>query len=267
MSCKVWEDWLDAYIDNGCTAEETAGIEDHLKTCAGCSTEALARFRLKRDTWSSASERFVPSPEFRARLLHSIENPGKPGIPWLDLSRWKMPKLTKGWKQGLAAGTAALVLILIVWGVVWSRRSTRELALAQLLDLHVATLASSNPVDVVSSDMHTVKPWFGGKLPYSFNLPELNGTSYKLIGGKLIYYKGRPAAQVLFDLRKHVISVFILQEQPGATPKSLGVATARQKGFNEETWGQSGLRYVVMGDTNAADVHALGELERNAARQ
>jgi anti-sigma factor RsiW len=269
MSCQLWQDWLDPYVDGGCTPEENTGIEDHLVTCTACSAEALARMRLKHATRLAAAERYTPSPDFRMRVELAIEKPRNPlsSIPFVIFPRFKFPVLTKRWKQSLWAGAGTLVLVIVVWAVLSGRSSAREQALAQFLDLHVATMASSNPVDVASSDQHTVKPWFEGKLPFAFNLPALDGTPLKLMGGKLIYYKNRPGAQLLFDLRKHQLSVFVLQEQPGATPKSMGVATVRQKGFNEETWGQAGLRYVVIGDTSATDVRSLCELLRAAQRQ
>jgi anti-sigma factor RsiW len=269
MSCQLWRDWIDAYLDDGCTPEECAGIEDHLNTCTACAAEALARLRLKNATRIAAAARFVPSADFRPRIEQAIEKPRglNSAIPFVAFPRFRFPVLTKQWKQSLVGATAALVLIAIVWSVLASRSRGREQALAQLLDLHVATLASSNPVDITSTDQHTVKPWFEGKLPYTFNLPDLEGTPFKLMGGKLMYYKNRPGAQLMFDLRKHQISVFILQDQPGLTPKSMGVATERQRGFSEETWGQAGLRYIIIGDTSAADVRALGDLLRAAGRQ
>ena len=269
MSCQLWRDWIDAYLDDGCTPEECAGIEDHLNTCTACAAEALARLRLKNATRIAAAERFVPTDDLRLRIEQSIQNPRNPisAIPFVAFPRFRFPVLTKQWKQGLAVAAAVLVLAVIVLSVMWSRSAGRQQALSQLLDMHVATLASSNPVDVASTDQHTVKPWFEGKLPYTFNLPDLEGTPFKLMGGKLMYYRNRPGAQLLFDLHKHQISVFILQDQPGLTPKSLGVATERQRGFNEETWGQAGLRYIVIGDTSAADVRALGDLLRAAGRQ
>ncbi len=268
MSCKLWRDWLDAYVDDGCTPEENAGIEEHMNTCAACATEALARMRLKQATRAAAAGLCMATPAFRLRIEQSMEKPRKAAfaIPYVTLPKVTLPPLTKRWKQGLAAGGAGLVLVLVVWWALWARHNAREHALAEFLDLHVATMASANPVDVVSADGQTVKPWFEGKLPYTFYLPDVNGSPFKLMGGKLIYYKNRPGAHLVFDLRKHELSVFILQEEPGATPKSFGVAMARQKGFSEETWGQGGLRYVVIGDTSAADVHALGELLRTAAR-
>jgi anti-sigma factor RsiW len=269
MSCQLWRDWIDAYLDDGCTPEESAGIEDHLNTCTACAAEALARLRLKNATRIAAAARFVPAPDLQLRIEQSIQKPHglNSAIPFVAFPRFRFPVLTKQWKQGLAVASAVLVLAVIVLSVMWSRSAGRQQALSQLLDMHVATLASSNPVDVASTDQHTVKPWFEGKLPYTFNLPDLDGTSFKLMGGKLMYYRNRPGAQLLFDLRKHQISVFILQDQPGLTPKSLGVATERQRGFNEETWGQAGLRYVIIGDTSAADVRALGDLLRAAGRQ
>jgi anti-sigma factor RsiW len=269
MSCQLWRDWLDPYIDGACTPEENAGIEDHLAACPACATEALARMRMKQAIRTAAAESYKPSPEFRLRVEQTIAGPRKPpfAIPYLTMPRLTLPPLTKSWKQGLAVAAAVLVLAFVTWSVIATRHAAREQALAQLLDLHVATMASLNPVDVVSTDRHTVKPWFLGRLPFTFNLPEVDGTPYKLLGGKLMYYRNSPGAQLLFDLRKHQLSVFILQEQPGTTPKSLGVAFDRQKGFSIETWSQGGLRYVVIGDSSAADVRALGDLLRAAGQQ
>ena len=122
--------------------------------------------------------------------------------------------------------------------------------MAELLDLHVATLASANPVDVISTDRHTVKPWFQGKLPFTFNLPELQNSPFKLIGGKVIYFDHNPGAQLLFQLRNHQLSVFILQDRPGMM--SQAVTSAREMAFNAETWSEGGLRYVVIGDASPA---------------
>jgi anti-sigma factor RsiW len=144
---------------------------------------------------------------------------------------------------------------------VFVQRSAREQTLAQLLDMHVGALASPNPVDVVSSDRHTVKPWFQGKLPFTFNLPELGGSAYSLVGGRLVYFAGRPGAQLIYALKKHELSVFIVQEEGPA-----GVADEKQNGFSTESWSAGGLRYVVMSDAGAGDVHALGDLVRTAQR-
>jgi anti-sigma factor RsiW len=171
---------------------------------------------------------------------------------------------TTQWAPTLAA--AALVILVVIVGAVWARHGAREQALGELLDLHVTTIASANPVDVVSTDRHTVKPWFQGKLPFTFNLPELGNSPFKLQGGKVMYFRHSPGAQLLFEVRKHELSVFVFQDQPAISRAGSEVISARVMAFNVETWGDSELRYVVVSDTAAADVHALGDLLRSAGR-
>jgi anti-sigma factor RsiW len=251
MTCENWRDWLDAYVDENCTPEQFEGIEDHLQSCSSCATEALARLQLKRATRAAAAARFVPSPEFRLRIERTVQKGRKP--------LWKT-----AWIPGLA--TLSAVVLLAVFATVFIRHQSREQALAELLDVHVATLASINPVDVVSTDRHTVKPWFQGKLPFTFNLPELQDSSFKLLGGKLVYFRHTPGAQLLFEARKHRISVFILQDQQGSESLPAVVTASSERGFSVESWGQSGLHFVVISDTSPADVRALADLLRAAGR-
>jgi len=125
----------------------------------------------------------------------------------------------------------------------------------------VAALASGNPVDVVSSDRHTVKPWFQGKLPFTFNLPELQGSNYTLLGGRLVYFRGKAGAQLIYELRKHEFSVFVVQDGG-----SSGLSANKDNGFSVESWGAGGLQYVILSDAGAADVHTLGDMMRGAQR-
>ena len=129
----------------------------------------------------------------------------------------------------------------------------------ELADLHVATLASANPVDVVSSDRHSVKPWFAGKIPFSFNLPEFHGSQFELIGGRVSYLEQSPGAQLLFRVRKHQISVFIFQAK--ALP--LGFASAGEmdaRSFHLERWQRDGLQYFAISDAAPEDLRALSDL-------
>src|SRR5208337_5238055 len=141
------------------------------------------------------------------------------------------------WMPAMAAAAVAVALLAVGF-TLWARQTAREQALAELVDLHVATLASANPVDVVSTDRHTVKPWFQGKLPFTFNLPELQNSPFKLIGGKVMYFDHQPGAQLLFEVRNHELSVFVLQEQAlqsqAGIPSETGVTTAREMAFNVE---------------------------------
>jgi len=250
MTCENWRDRLDKYLDESCTSEERAGVEDHLHGCPSCSAETLARLQLKRATRAAAAAHFVPSPEFRLRFQKNMEKSRKP----LWRTAW-IPRLT----------SAIALLLIAVSVMVLTLNRERNQAIAELVDLHVATLASANPVDVVSTDRHTVKPWFQGKLPYTFNLPELQDSSFKLLGGRLVYFQHNPGAHLLFEVRKHQISVFILQDEPNPARLPTVVTPSSFRGFSVETWSQSGLRYVIISDTSPADIHALADLLRAAA--
>jgi anti-sigma factor RsiW len=252
MSCEQWNEQLDAYVDGEGSREDLAAIEAHLSGCPDCAREALGRMKMKRGA-QAAAQRYAPSPEFRLRVEKSLRKNRKP--------LWAI-----AWRPGLIAAVAALLLI-AASALIWTRHVQREQDLAELLDLHVATLASVNPVDVISTDRHTVKPWFQGKLPFTFNLPELQNSQFKLLGGKIIYFKHSPGAQLLFETGKHEISVFILQDQPGSIPPAVGSIPTRERGFSAETWSEGGLRYAVIGDTNPTDVHALCEMLRAAGGQ
>lgn len=251
MTCEPWRGKLYAYVDSEGSPEELASLEAHLRTCPSCAADALGLMKMKRMTQAAAA-RYSPSPEFRQRIAKNVQANRKPV--------WKL-----AWMPQLVAAAAALALI-FASAALWMRHSAREQALAELLDLHVATMASANPVDVISTDRHTVKPWFQGKLPFTFNLPELQNSSFKLVGGRVMYFNHSPGAQLLFELRNHQLSVFVLQDQPNLIPLAMGAAATREMAFNVETWSESGLRYVVIGDASPADIHELSELLRAAGR-
>src|SRR6202023_3248050 len=134
-------------------------------------------------------------------------------------------------------------------------RAANAYLYGELADLHVATLASSAPVDVISTDRRTVKPWFQGKIPFTFNLPELQNSEFTLLGGRVTYLGQTPGAKLIYQVRKHQISVFIF---PGrAVGHELGSSSKSEKelSFNIESWDRDGLRYFVIGDASSNDIH------------
>jgi anti-sigma factor RsiW len=127
-----------------------------------------------------------------------------------------------------------------------------------MADLHVNALASTNLVDVVSTDRHTVKPWFQGKIPFSFNLPEFSGTEYTLLGGRLVYFHQTPGAQLIVAMRQHKISVLIFQESPEMARAFSGSTGVRHRNsFGIETWESQGLRFVIISDAEPAGIDKL----------
>ncbi len=251
MTCAEMRNSLEAYADAELGAAELAEFEKHLRDCPACATDALQAMRAKRMV-RAAGMRYAPSAEFQRRMQQQIAP--KRWMPWVAI---RMPQM-------VAAGIA--VALLLVAATAWVGRVERERTLGEFADLHVAALASANPVDVVSTDRHTVKPWFAGKLPFSFNLPELQNSEFTLIGGRVAYFQHSAGAQLIYGLRKHEMSVFIFREQAGAIPFQVGSLNSTKLGMHLETWSDGGLRYCVIGDTPASDVHGLSELLRRAAR-
>lgn len=282
MSCDPWQERLQAYTDDSCTPAEASQLEAHLRGCPACAVEALGLERMKQATRMHAA-RFTPSTEFQDRIAAmmreaatpeadpgpAVQNPTPRGKISARGRRsfwvWPVP----GWAPAFA-GVALIAVLIAFSAVFWMRRAVGQRTLTELVDLHVATLASVNPVDVVSTDRHTVKPWFAGKLPFAFNLPELQNSGYRLIGGKLVYLEGNPAGQLVYAVGKHEISVFVYEERfAGTFRRSISetsTASSRDKGFTVERWSEADLSYAMISDANLSDVHALGEMLRAAAR-
>jgi anti-sigma factor RsiW len=249
MTCE-WRDQLDAYVDSELSETEMRRLDAHLRSCASCAAKAFARIRMKRSIHTSATNVFLPSAEFRTQLSKQIGASPRRVLPWL-------PQV---------AFAVALVAIVAVGITRWQRHSQRQDLFAEIADVHVATLASPNPVDVVSTDRHTVKPWFEGKLPFTFNLPELQNTDFRLIGGRIAYVGQSPGAELLFSIRKHQISAFIFQDREGFASLGTSSSPAERLNFNFGTWSEQGLRYVVVSDASRGDVQSLSSLLRTAAQ-
>jgi len=243
MRCDEYRDRLDAYIDAELSPQEMSAVEAHLKTCELCAAEVPLQSRLKREV-RLAGKAYAPSLEFRRRVEAAIAPPKK-------ASRFRL------WVPSLAMAAVLLIAALFGWNQV---RPRSDATLAELVDMHVATLASASPVDVVSTDRHTVKPWFQGKIPFTFNLPELKDTGFTLVGGRVSYIQQQPAAQLLFQVRQHKISVFIQQERASGS-----VGDTAQSAFTVRSWKNAGLQYWLVTDANPQDAEALQKLLKSAS--
>jgi anti-sigma factor RsiW len=247
MACADWTAKLDAYVDGELPPEEERALREHMLSCASCSAAAVERLRHKRAV-QVAGQRFVARPEFRSQIMRQVQS-----RPAARVWRW-IPAL---------AAAAALVIAGAAW-LSTSRTRNAEALISELTDQHVATLASANPVDVISSDRHTVKPWFAGKLPFSFNLPELQGSAFTLVGGRVAYLRQSPGAELLFRVRQHQISVFVFQDRDlGAAPAAVGAG--RPTKFGVGSFSSNGLRYVLVGDVGSQDLDELARLLKDAA--
>lgn len=251
MACSIWQAKIDAYVDAELPQEEMRALDLHVRSCPSCAADALARVQWKRAVKVSA-KRYAPSAEFRQRIQQQI-------APRRKAALWGF------WLPRLAV--AAVVLIVVALGADRWFASQQSRTFAELADLHVTTLASATPVDVVSTDRHTVKPWFAGKIPFTFDLPELANTPFTLLGGRVVYADGMPGTQLLFRVRQHRISVFIFEDRGGLGRRlGFGDILKKQLSFTVETWSEGGLRYFVISDVNPDDIRQLSQLLKSAAK-
>jgi anti-sigma factor RsiW len=249
MVCESLKGRLDTYLDGEVPQEEMRTFDAHVRNCPSCSADALSRVQLKRAI-QVAGKRFTPGTEFRKRMQQNMA-----------------PKPRRSFRlEGLLAAAAAVVLVVGSLTLTYlGNRSGRDQVFSEIADLHVATLASSSPVDVISTDRHTVKPWFQGRIPFAFNLPELQNSEFSLLGGRMTYLEQTPGAHLIYDVRKHHISVFVFQER--SLPARLRDSSEKQEkvSFKMETWSQGGLRYFAIGDASAADIERLANLFKGAS--
>jgi anti-sigma factor RsiW len=244
MVCESWKAKLDTYVDGELPSEEMRTFDAHVRSCPSCSADALTRVQMKRAI-QVAGKRFTPSAEFRKRMQQRIA-----------------PKPQRSFRLGwtLAAAAAVILVVGTLTSAYLGTRSGRDQVFSEIADLHVEMLASSSPVDVISTDRHTVKPWFQGKIPFAFNLPELQNSEFSLLGGRMTYLDQTPGAHLIYDVRKHHISVFVFQERSLPASLDKNYLLPKKLPFNMETWSQGGLRYFVIGDASTADINNLAKL-------
>jgi anti-sigma factor RsiW len=242
--CESWKAKLDPYLDGELPSEEMRAFDAHVHSCSSCAADALARVQMKRSI-QTAGKRFAPTSEFRRRVQSTIAvRPQR--------------SFRQTWMFAAALFTLAVATLVSTYG--GRQRSRRDEAYSEIADLHVAALASSSRVDVVSSDRHTVKPWFQGKIPFAFDLPEVQNSEFSLLGGRMTYLGQTPGAHLIYTVRKHEISVFVFPE--GALPGRWNERSGATKelSFNLATWTQGGLRYFFIGDASPSDINNLAKL-------
>jgi anti-sigma factor RsiW len=239
------DETISAFIDAELSPAETQRVRQHLAECHECALRVLSATELKNAT-AHAGRRFAPSPESFARVTAHLRS-SQPEL--------KTPARAYSFRPMIWSAIAAAVLLAVSL-LGWRQFRQNDTLAAELLDQHLATLSTSAVPQVVSSDKHTVKPWFQGRLPFSFNLPEAATLPPDTVlnGADLTYFNGHPAALLLFTVRKHQVSVLLMQK--AAEPASVSLLKNRA-GFTIQSATTSELRIIAVSDVNPADLDRL----------
>jgi anti-sigma factor RsiW len=250
---------LNAMVDGELSAEQAAAAKEHLDHCSACTSTALHQALLKAATAKAGHRYELPSQlEQRLRRVASSQAVEAPSIRRnADATPWSMKRFV----SPALAIAATLLIVAMSWIPIQRHLQKSQFAsaqqsalIAQICDLHIATLAANQPPQVLSSDRHTVKPWFQGKLPFSFNLPDNLPSDTKLDGANLTYLHNRPVAQLLYSIGRHHVSVFV-QEKSGASTQY--PVQAEHSGFHITGFHTNDLEVVAVSDVDPARLTSL----------
>jgi len=251
MDCSECGPLLHALIDNELDAGHAVAVEQHVAGCANCAAELQSLQDLRR---SIAAAR--PGYRAPAMLRAAIEARS----PASHSARPNRRAVLTGFAAGAAAATAlAASLALIV-----TRDARDDRLRAELVSAHLRSLQADHLTDVQSSNQHTVKPWFNGRLDVAPPVVDLTAQGFTLLGGRLDYIDGKAVAALVYRRRTHIINVFVVQAR-GTEPRAARIETVQ--GFNVRTWTDQGLELMAISDIEADELREFGDKFEAATRQ
>ena len=247
MSCELTQRYVPGYLDGELDLVRTIEFETHLKGCPDCAQE-MESLKALRAALQRSSLAYAAPAGLRDRIQSSLRVSS--GVK-VQEHRMKWPSL-HFWQL---AGAFALLALISISGWQWTVRlrapSSDQRIATEVFSSHVRSLEGNHLMDVVSTDQHTVKPWFDGKLDFSPPVEDLASDGFPLIGGRLDYLEGREVAALIYQRRKHFINVFVLPDANGSNAP--GAVESRQ-GYNIMRWSRGGFQFWAVSDVAAPDL-------------
>lgn len=269
MDCNEVCELLPACADDELGAAESLRLERHLAGCTACAAE-LRRLRALRAAVRHGAPYHQAGPALRARIAAALPPAGTPG-PTVRPTAARA--LRAGWRSwfswspALNAGLAALTVASLAFGLTLLARqeSPQQATMRELVGSHVRALVTAHAIDIASTDRHTVKPWFNGRLDYAPPVYDLAAEGFPLAGGRLDYLHGQRVAVLVYRRNQHPIDVFVL---PAAAeqPADMEGAWLRQ-GYRIERWQAGGMDYWAVTDAGAPDLHRFRQAWQMADRR
>ena len=243
MICDEARPLIAAYHDGELDAVRALQVEGHLRRCAGCGA---AVENLRALSGATKSAYFPAPPDLRANGLTAIRG---------ETAETKVIQAQfhpAGWVTSALALAAAVLLGFFVAQTLY-RVPAKQAFLSQLTDSHIRSLVGTHLIDVPSSDSHTVRPWFEGKLDFAPPVPDLTADGFPLVGGRVDYISGRSVAVLVYQRRQHFINVFIW---PDAGEERMVSETPR-RGYNVVHWTDRGLTFWTMSEVNDDELRSF----------
>lgn len=252
MSCEDMQKKVEAYLDGELTRSDQRDMEAHLTYCARCSA-VYQNLRVLSASAKAVGQACAPL-ALRRKIKSGLREASGELLG------------TFSWRHLLGVGVSSAALAsLCVWLVMSFTvgMALRSQPTDELIAAHVRSMMLSHLTDVDSSDRHTVKPWFNGKLDFSPTVLDLREQGFELVGGRLDYLQKQPVAALVYKRRAHLVNVFI--RHGDAVEKSLPISLTHQRGYNLIRWNKDGLGYALVSDLNEKELQTLAGLLQSEA--
>jgi anti-sigma factor RsiW len=247
MTCDETDILLHALIDNELDAGHARQVEAHMASCRHCAAQ-IRDYREMHAAMSEPAVRYRAPERLRGRIEAALPTATVPALRTGVAGR---RSLLKGFGMGSVVSAAlAACLVLFVVHVQEDQRIVGDVVSA-----HLRSLQGDHLIDVQSTDQHTVKPWFNGRLDVAPPVIDLTSQGFTLIGGRLDYIDGRPVAAIVYKRRAHVINLFISQTVGSAS----GTTMEKLQGFAVWSWSWSDLNFRAVSDINTEELREFGD--------
>ena len=254
MNCEECHDYIDAYFDNELDVATTILVQQHLRDCIKCR-ELLESRR--------AVGALLGNPEISFEVPDALLGKIQSAVPALR-SDAKPPSISKFPIPWFSVPLALAATIAVMFGLILLNREAifhraRSDVLAQdVISSHVRSLLATHLLDVPSTDQHTVKPWFDGKLKFAPPVHDFADRGFRLIGGRLDYLNGQDVAALVYQRYRHVINLFVW---PSESDRNTAAESFSKDGYNVSYWDRDGFEFWAVSDVNAEDLKAFANLQ------
>jgi anti-sigma factor RsiW len=237
---------MHGFADGELDLISNVAIEKHLQDCPLCNRVYQNHLALK-SALTSDSLYFKSPANLQKRVRTALREASKDEPKPVMLSwRW------------LALATSLALIAVIIWSLAFTKSGppADELLAQEIVSAHVRSLMANHLTDVPSSDQHTVKPWFDGKLDFSPTVTDLTAQGFPLIGGRLDYIGNRPVAALVYQRRQHLINLFIYPSTDGSDNRN---KIAIRQGYNLIHWNRTGMNYWAVSDLNISELQEFAQ--------
>jgi anti-sigma factor RsiW len=238
MNCSVAQQILGPYFDGELEANAEFQVRLHLSECDSC-TAALHRLQMRREMIRGGALSYQAPTDLEVRIRKSLRAERRTSSDW------------RSW-----GALAAAILIASTLSIRFMQRRGEDRLEEQAISSHVRAMMTGHTMDVVSTDRHTVKPWFNGRIDFSPPVKDLAQRGFPLVGGRVDYLNGRSVATLVYQRRKHVIDLFIWPAKAGDA-----IGQESSKGFNVIRWSDGGMFFVAVSDLNKTELEQFKNLQ------